>query len=72
LKKYKNGMKFGTVDTPESINFELPLDHFDMVPALNKVKVKNVLNKYVCFVKWNKADLKGFYPRGEKDELEVN
>ena len=37
---------------------------------LNKVKDDNLPEIYVGCAKWNKADLKGFYPKGTKDELE--
>jgi len=61
-------MKFGSVDNPEEINFKLPEGH----PATNGILAKNkagLKNVAVGCAKWNKADLKGFYPRGTKDEL---
>jgi uncharacterized protein YecE (DUF72 family) len=65
-------MKFGKVDNPEDIDFTLPADH----PATEQVfntfggKVKKGLPKiYVGCAKWNKKDLKNFYPKGVKDEL---
>ena len=30
---------------------------------------ENITEIYVGCAKWNRADLKGFYPRGTKDEL---
>ncbi|RSK38608.1 DUF72 domain-containing protein [Mangrovimonas spongiae] len=63
-------MKFGSVDNPETIDFTLPQDHIDTARVLNKVKDDNVPEIYVGCAKWNRADLKGFYPRGTKDELE--
>jgi len=63
-------MKFGNVTNPESINFILPPDHIDTARVLNKVKDDNFPDIYIGCAKWNKADLKGFYPKGVKDELE--
>ncbi len=62
-------MKFGSVEHPENIDFTLPKDHKDTAKVLAKVKDDNVPNIYVGCAKWNKADLKGFYPKGTKDEL---
>lgn len=60
-------MKFGQVDNPEEIDFKLPKDH----PATAKVlaKGKKKLQIYIGCAKWNKTDLKNFYPKGVKDEL---
>ena len=60
-------MKFGRVDSVEGIDLSIPKDHpksiFD--PAS-----KGVLPPiYVGCAKWNRQDIKGFYPRGTKDEL---
>lgn len=62
-------MKFGSVDTPQDIDFTLPPDHKDTAGVLNAFKSKNPPEIYVGCAKWNKTDLKGFYPRGTKDEL---
>ncbi len=62
-------MKFGSVDNPAEIDFALPPDHQDTKKQLSKYKVINKPNLYVGCAKWNRADLKGFYPRGTKDEL---
>ncbi|GAA4899205.1 hypothetical protein GCM10023311_25540 [Flaviramulus aquimarinus] len=66
-------MKFGSVDNPEIVDFTLPKDHPDTKKTLEKVKgeTSNFLDPeiYVGCAKWNRADLKGFYPRGTKDEL---
>lgn len=62
-------MKFGKVDHPELIDFTLPNTHEKtkaLLSSFDKVEIPNV---YVGCAKWNKADLKGFYPRGTKDEL---
>lgn len=63
-------MKFGNVDNPENIDFTLPPDHSDTKRVLNKFKGSSDFKLFVGCAKWNKADLKGFYPRGTKDELE--
>ena len=63
-------MKFGSVTNPEDIDFTLPKDHKDSKRVLNLVKDDNEPEIYVGCAKWNRADLKGFYPRGTKDELE--
>ena len=62
-------MKFGKVDDPGIINLSLPCDHPSTKVLLQKNKLKNPLKVYVGCAKWNKTDLKGFYPRGTKDEL---
>ncbi|WP_405293008.1 DUF72 domain-containing protein [Algibacter sp. Ld11] len=62
-------MKFGSVTNPETIDFTLPQDHKDTKRVLKAVKDDNVPDIYVGCAKWNRADLKGFYPRGTKDEL---
>lgn len=62
-------MKFGKVLHPELIDFSLPKTHPDTVKLLEKNKKTNDLSFYVGCAKWNKTDLKGFYPKGTKDEL---
>ncbi|WP_299889777.1 DUF72 domain-containing protein [uncultured Lacinutrix sp.] len=62
-------MKFGSVDNPELIDFTFPKDHKETKRVLNLVKDDNIPDIYVGCAKWNRADLKGFYPRGTKDEL---
>ncbi|GAL67121.1 DUF72 domain-containing protein [Jejuia pallidilutea] len=65
-------MKFGSVDTPELVDFTLPKDHPDTKRVLKSAKKDSKTSKpdiYVGCAKWNRADLKGFYPRGTKDEL---
>ena len=62
-------MKFGSVDNPEEIDFTIPADHKDTKAVLEKSKSKD-FKAYVGCAKWNKKDLKGFYPRGTKNELE--
>ncbi|GAB5399579.1 MAG: hypothetical protein Aureis2KO_11640 [Aureisphaera sp.] len=63
-------MKFGKVEHPELIDFTLPPDHKGTAEILSKSKIKDIPNIYVGCAKWNRADLKGFYPRGTKDELQ--
>jgi len=62
-------MKFGSVDNPQDIDFILPKDHVNTKYVLNKFKDNTLPEIYVGCAKWNRADLKGFYPRGTKDEL---
>ena len=62
-------MKFGKVEDPSIIDFTLPPDHPDTAVVLKKNAVKDKPKLYVGCAKWNKQDLKGFYPRGTKDEL---
>ncbi len=62
-------MKFGSTDHPEQIDFTLPNDHLDTAVVLSKTKKKDTPNIFVGCAKWNRKDLKNFYPRGTKDEL---
>ena len=62
-------MKFGKVLRPELIDFTLPDTHPDTIKLLSQTKASESLSVYVGCAKWNKADLKGFYPKGTKDEL---
>ena len=63
-------MKFGKVDHPELIDFTLGATHSKTISLLNSFFTVEKPNVYVGCAKWNKADLKGFYPKGTKDELE--
>ncbi|WP_435414916.1 DUF72 domain-containing protein [Polaribacter aestuariivivens] len=63
-------MKFGKVDNPENIDFTLPETHPDTFRVLQNFEKQNKPSVYIGCAKWNRADLKGFYPRGTKDELE--
>src|SRR5690606_6097469 len=47
----------------------LPKDHPATGDLLKKNKSSRPFEVYVGCAKWNKSDLKGFYPRGTKDEL---
>ncbi len=62
-------MKFGSVTNPEQIDFTLPPDHPKTKETLARFKDDNIPEIYLGCAKWNRADLKGFYPRGTKDEL---
>lgn len=61
-------MKFGQVEDPSSVDFSLPKDHPRTSQILQKSSSKNLEISVGC-AKWNKTDLKGFYPKGTKDEL---
>ena len=61
-------MNFGKVDNPEAIDFTLTNNHISTNDILGKKQADNC-NVYVGCAKWSKQDLKGFYPRGTKDEL---
>ncbi len=60
-------MKFGSVENPELVDFSLPEDH----PGTEKILAKggDLNSIFVGCAKWNRQDLKKFYPRGTKDEL---
>lgn len=63
-------MKLGKVANPEEIDFTLPKDHADTKRVLHLHKNEAApFEVYVGCAKWNKTDLKGFYPKGTKDEL---
>lgn len=61
-------MKFGQVEDPSSVDFTLPKDHPQTKKILSENK-KGLKNISIGCAKWNKTDLKGFYPKGTKDEL---
>jgi len=61
-------MKFGQVEDSSKIDFTLPQDHLGTSEILKKNK-KGLQNISIGCAKWNKTDLKGFYPKGTKDEL---
>jgi uncharacterized protein YecE (DUF72 family) len=62
-------MKFGQVSNPELIDFVLPPDNPATHRILTDNKTDEPLKIYVGCAKWNKTDLKNFYPKGTKDEL---
>ncbi|MCB9262279.1 MAG: DUF72 domain-containing protein [Flavobacteriales bacterium] len=58
-------MKFGKVDNPQTIDFTLPRDAEITPFILAKSKKTNYKPPiYVGCAKWNKTDLKNFYPKG--------
>lgn len=61
-------MKFGQVEDPSKVDFTLPKDHSRTREILNQNK-KGLENISIGCATWNKTDLKGFYPKGTKDEL---
>src|SRR5690606_35448875 len=54
---------------PEKVDFTIPTDAPETAKVLGGKPAKN-LKVYVGCAKWNKKDLKNFYPRGVKDELQ--
>ena len=62
-------MKFGKVENPQSVDFTLPQTKKESFEVLNKYKSNNDLAVFVGCAKWNKQDLKNFYPPKTKDEL---
>lgn len=62
-------MKFGKVDNPELVDFTFPKDHPDTEILLSNTADISPLQVHVGCAKWNRQDLKNFYPRGTKDEL---
>lgn len=61
-------MKFGSVENADEIDFTLPEDHHDTERVLKMgAGLKSV---HIGCAKWNRQELKNFYPRGTKDELE--
>ncbi len=62
-------MQFGKVPDPNIIDFTLPPDAPQTKQILQKHKNAKPFEAYVGCAKWNRTELKGFYPRGTKDEL---
>lgn len=60
-------MKFGKVDLLELVDFAMPKTDPKTFEVLSKYDKANF---FIVCTKWNRADLKGFYPRCTKDELE--
>lgn len=63
-------MQFGKVENPTGIDFDLPKDHPQTQQVLSGEIAETFNNICVGCAKWNKKDLKNFYPKGVKDELE--
>ncbi len=61
-------MQFGKALHPENIDFFLPEDHPNTLQTLQKNNVTEFEFRVGC-AKWNRQDLKNFYPKGTKDEL---
>lgn len=60
-------MKFGKVPDASNIDFTLPDNHPETINVLkNGGELQEV---FVGCAKWNRQELKNFYPRGTKDEL---
>lgn len=62
-------MQFGKVDNPGLIDFSLPQDAPETKSVLKKYQTNKPFAAYVGCAKWNKTELKGFYPPKTKDEL---
>jgi len=63
-------MKFGKVEDPGSVDFSLPPTHKQTQEVLSSFKSSQFEDVRIGCAKWNRADLKNFYPRGTKDELQ--
>ena len=61
-------MKFGKVENPEMYPHGLPKDHTDTKIALETADRQSP-KVFIGCPRWAKAELKGFYPKGVKDEL---
>jgi len=62
-------MKFGGSESLNNIDFKLPEDHPKTKEILGQNDGGKPLSIYVGCAKWNRTDLKNFYPRVAKDEL---
>lgn len=62
-------MKFGKIDNPQDIDFTLPSDAPRTATILKPRNDGFAPAIAIGCAKWNKTDLKNFYPRGTKDEL---
>lgn len=63
-------MKFGKVENPEEIDFTLPPTHKVTKETFKWYKTKNFKNVRIGCAKWNRQELKKFYPKGTSDELQ--
>lgn len=61
-------MQFGKVTNPQNIDFTLPKDSLETVNIFDPSYKGDTRFSIGC-AKWNRQDLKDFYPRGTKDEL---
>lgn len=62
-------MKFGQVNDPGKVDFTIPPDHPDTAKVLKRTSKTSAFEVSVGCAKWNKTDLKKFFPKGVKDEL---
>jgi len=63
-------VKFGKVENPGSLDLSLPKDHPDTQRILHEGGLESKKPKvFIGCPRWAKAELKGFYPKGTKDEL---
>lgn len=62
-------MQFGKVADPGAVDFTLPKDAPETTTLLKAHQSDGPFEVYVGCAKWNRTDLKGFYPKGTKDEL---
>ena len=63
-------MKFGKVENPALLDLSLPVDHKDTARVLKSSGYDEQKPKvFIGCPRWAKAELKGFYPKGTKDEL---
>jgi len=62
-------MKFGKVPDPSLVDFTLPPTPTETYKILKSYDKSNDFEVFVGCAKWNKTDLKGFYPKSTKDEL---
>ena len=62
-------MKFGRVENLDKVDFTIPPDHPDTAKVLKRAAKSDDFEVYVGCAKWNKKDLKNFFPKGVKDEL---
>lgn len=62
-------MKFGKVEDSSTIDFSLPPNNKATEELFAGIDKDKPLSIFVGCAKWNKQDLKNFYPRGTKDEL---
>lgn len=63
-------MKFGKEDRPEGLDLILPSTHPQTGRILEMEKAIGVEEIAVGCAKWNRKDLRNFYPGGTKDDLE--
>lgn len=60
-------MKFGKVDNPGDVDFTLPPTHTQTKKVLEQFESSRFNDVRIGCAKWNKKDLKNFYPRGSKE-----